>query len=147
MINTLTILLQRALTMEHQAYLQYLTHREQVRGPYSPAVMALLQDSAGDEAKHAEKLRSLLSDYLLVVPTSDVALISITVGGLQDVIAVNIESEKEAIALYRQIYQLILDIKNSESAMTYKWFSFEKTIREMLSEEEAHIVELERLVA
>jgi bacterioferritin (cytochrome b1) len=144
-MNELIQIINQALTMEHAAYLQYVTHAEQLKGCCSEPNIAQLREQAADELKHATELRRILSDFFGAVPTTDAAPVKSSTGELAEVLDLNIASEKEAITLYRQIYQIIQDLKVGSSDMVFCWFNFEEAIREILVDEEQHAAELIRL--
>ena len=140
-IQELIAMINKALTMEHAAAVQYLTHSELVFGPESGPIMEQLREQASDEQKHAENLRTLISDYLKGVPAYDEAQTK-TATDYDQIIIANIASENEAIVVYEQIYQKIQDIKVD---IGKNYFTLEHDIRHILMEEAGHITELERI--
>ena len=142
MIKELIALLNEALKMEHAAAVQYYTHAELVRGPIAEPIIRRLMDTADDERKHAEKLRSLLSDYLLTEPTMDFAPAR-KAADLADILKTNIETEREAVAIYRKIKDAVFEAKK-ELPDAYDVLMFD--VNEILREEEEHIAELVRLL-
>lgn len=139
-MNELIALLNKALGMEYAARVQYLTHAEQVRGPESEPIRDRLIEQAGDEADHSEKLRTLISDYLLAVPSmnQDVTKVAQT---FNEIISVNVSSENEAIQVYEQILTKLALLK--DQLIYFETFDFE--IRAILREEQEHITELQRI--
>lgn len=138
-MKELIVLLQKALTQEHQAYIQYLSHAVVLRGPTTPGVAAQLEDNAKDEAAHADILRDLLSNYLDVYPTMDVAEPTKAIV-LEKILVADLKSEKEAIATYKEIMKLLEENKDMED-----YYSFWTKIENILVEEEQHVRELEAL--
>ena len=135
-------LLNGALRLEHFAYIQYLSHAEQIGGLYSGPVIALLKDSAADEARHAEVLRGLIGDYFYGVPALDITPAK-EGGSTAEIILTNIDSEAEAIAEYKMIHAKILENKDGLSNIFEK---LEHAIRHILIEEQEHVAELNRLM-
>lgn len=140
-IQELIDMINRALTMEHAAAVQYLTHAELIFGPESGPIMEQLREQAADEQKHAENLRTLIADYLKGIPSYDQAQTK-QATDYDQIINVNIASEKEAIVLYQQIYDKIKEIKVD---LGHNYFTLEHDIRHILMEEAQHITELERI--
>jgi len=54
-------LLNKALSMEYQAIIQYRTHAELIVGEDYEPIKARLLETAADEEKHAERLRVRIS--------------------------------------------------------------------------------------
>jgi bacterioferritin (cytochrome b1) len=134
-------MLNKALSMEHMAAIQYYTHAEQINGPESDPLMARLQEQAGDEQEHAKKVRSLLSDYLKVVPSADFVPFK-PASSYTEVVNMNIASEKEAVDQYRLILEKINSMKE-ELGYTFETLRFD--IDEILREEQEHLIQLERI--
>lgn len=131
----------KALRMEVAAAIQYAAHAELITGPCSEPLMSRLQDSASDEMKHAEKLRGLIGDYLMGVPDMTMTPAK-PASDLKEILMTNIESEKEAIALYKKIHAYIL-ARKEEISDVYE--TLEHDIRHILMEEQEHVAELQRL--
>ena len=100
-------------------------------------------DNADDENKHAAKLRSLISDFLLAEPTMDFAPTR-KAAALSDILKTNIDTEREAVAIYRKIKDAVFAAKK-DIPDAYDTLMFD--INEILREEQEHISELVRLEA
>ena len=126
-------LLNRALAMEYQAAIQYRTHAELIAGQDYEPIAARLKEIAGDEDGHAEKLRvriSMLGGVPETVPTK------VTVADkIEPSLKINVNAEREAIAIYRQILPLCRGNEILEHA-----------IRHILMEEQEHTEELSQLL-
>jgi len=134
----LIVMLNKALEMEHQANIQYLAHAELVKGLYAEKVIERLQEIASDEAKHAEKLRNLIGNYLFGEPSMGIAPTH-RATEMTEILTVNTQSEKEAIDFYKQIYKKIVDNKDK---FPYAFNTLEHEIRHIILDEESHIAEL-----
>jgi bacterioferritin len=97
-------LLNRALSMEYQAIIQYRTHAELISGEDCEPVKERLLEIAGDEEKHAERLRARIC-ALGGVPETVPQKVGIS-DEIQPVLKMNLQAEKDAIAIYRQILPL-----------------------------------------
>jgi bacterioferritin (cytochrome b1) len=137
--NDLSKLLQKALELEHAAYLQYLSHSEIVTGETSPGISAQLKDNAEDESKHAGIIRNLLANYLGYYPSMKIAETHEATTTPQ-ILKTNIKDEKTAIEHYKKTLKFIEDNEDMDNYCTY-W----DAIRLILIEEEKHVVELEIL--
>ena len=140
-MSELVALLNQALEMEHAAAIQYYTHAEQINGPESGPLMEQLQEQAGDEQAHAVKVRTILSDYLKVIPTMGLAPTK-TAANYDEIISRNILSEQEAIDIYRKIFNKICEMQDE---LGYRFESLRFDIDEILREEQEHITQLERV--
>jgi bacterioferritin (cytochrome b1) len=136
-------LLNKALTMEYAANIQYVTHAEMVFGLYSEPVISQLENNADDETKHAAKVRSLLSDYLLAIPTM-VVFERLGAVKVEDILAINLKSEKAAVDIYKSI---LVKIEEAKIEIPYEYETLKYDVDEILREEQEHIVELERLIS
>ncbi len=126
-------LLNKALSMEYQAAIQYRTHAELIVGQDYEPIAARLKEIAGDEDKHAEKLRIRIS-MLGATPETVPAKVSIATQ-IPAVLKVNVAAEREAIAIYRQILPLCRGNEILEHA-----------IRHILMDEQEHTEELSQLL-
>lgn len=135
----LSNLLQKALELEHAAYLQYLAHAEVVTGETSPGIIAQLKDNAEDEAKHADTLRNLIGNYLGYFPSMSVAKTH-EATSVPQILTTNIKDENTTIVQYKKILQWLETNKDIENHNTF-W----EEIRLILIDEERHVVELEIL--
>ncbi|MBD3318931.1 hypothetical protein GF342_03395 [Candidatus Woesearchaeota archaeon] len=66
-------LLNKALELEHQAYVQYLSHAQLIDGINAEPIIARLKELAEDERKHQEQFRNLIGNYLDEVPSMGIA--------------------------------------------------------------------------
>lgn len=139
----LIALIQKALTMEHQAYIQYLSHAEIPTGLTSNSLINQLKDNASDELKHASTLRNLLGDFFGVTPTMDVAPTELASTD-STILSVNLQAEKDAVLIYQDILEKLDLEKNS---LPFAYFKVEREIRLILIEESEHISELKRLAS
>ncbi len=135
-------LLNDALALEHAARIQYLAHAELVRGLNAEKIIERLTEIAGDEAKHQEKFRTLIGDYLFDEPTMAVAKTH-QAEDIPEILEQNLRNEKEAIDLYKLIYKKIVDNKDS---FQYEFEMLEHEIRHIIVDEEEHVAELLRLL-
>ena len=128
--------LNQALAQEHACWIRYLTHAAVLTGPYAELVAGRLKEIAGDEAKHAEKLRDRIT-ALDGRPGMEVAREDlIAARDLEKILEVNIREEEKAIALYREILKAI---SHDDALLLYE------TIEEILQDEHEHLEELTRL--
>eukprot|EP00727_Mastigamoeba_balamuthi_P004566 m51a1_g14107 putative ferritin (142) ;mRNA; r:111024-111614 len=132
-------MLNRGLEMEYGSYIQYLTHAELFKGPHCEAFEARFRELAGDEAKHAQKFRTLLADYLDVVPSMDTRGIRRGKSS-SEILDAGIESEQDGIRLYREILD---ELALHKDIRGYGTFIHE--LRHILMDEEEHLVQLEHL--
>jgi bacterioferritin (cytochrome b1) len=136
-------LLNKALEMEHQANIQYLAHAELVDGINCEPIIERLKEIAGDEAKHAEKYRSLINDYLDGTPSMGMAKTT-TATTVEDILKANLRGEMEAVEYYGTIQKKIAD---NRASLPYSFLRLEHDVRHILMEEQEHISELRRLLA
>jgi len=141
----LLTLLNTALELEHAAAIQYFTHAQLLSGPGCEPLIARLEDSAKDEQAHAAKLRTLIGDYLLAVPSMGVAGTR-TAGGLLDILQTNLTSEREAIVQYQKILDWLHKALAENNANGLPYHTLEHDIRHLLMEEQEHVAELARLL-
>lgn len=127
--------LNKALAQEHACFIRYKTHAAVITGPYAKPIREQLDEIAEDEESHARDLCDRITG-LGGTPTMEVAtedLIPATT--LEEILRVNIEEEKKAIALYQEL----LDMIPREQRLLYE------TIEHILQDEQEHLEELERL--
>jgi bacterioferritin len=120
-------MLNRALGLELASVIQYRAHKEMVCGLSSSAISEMLEDIAEEEQEHADLLTErvfYLGAMPNVVPTK-VVLSENT----KSMITANVEAEKEAILLYKQIIRQCL----REGDDATRW-----TVEEILHDEEQH---------
>lgn len=140
-LQELADLLNKALTTEYQARVQYLTDLELIRGTDSIPLREKLAELADEEAGHASKLRSLLADYLMVTPVADMAKVTIA-SNIPAILTTNLKAEHDAIDLYHKAY---IKAKECQPDLPYSYEQFEHTIRHIIMDEEEHIIELQQL--
>jgi len=110
-------LLNKALSMEYQAIIQYRTHAELITGEDYEPIKARLEEIAGDEEKHAQRLRERIS-MLGGVPETVPQKVGIA-DEIQPVLKMNLQAERDAIAIYRQILPLCRDNTLLEHAIRH----------------------------
>nr|BAL54155.1 bacterioferritin [uncultured Acidobacteriota bacterium] len=127
--------LNKALAQEHACFIRYKTHAAVITGPYAKPIREQLDEIAEDEESHARDLRDRITG-LGGTPTMDVTAEDlIPAATLEEILRVNIEEEKKAIALYQEILEQI----PREQRLLYE------TIEHILQDEQEHLEELERL--
>ncbi len=127
--------LNKMLAQEHACAIRYATHAACVSGPYAEAVKARLKEISGDEVLHAEQLRdrivTLGGNPTMAVSEKDLKPAS----KLDEILAINIQEEKEAIAAYTKILETI----SVENVILHR------TIEDIIRDEQEHLEELENL--
>jgi len=131
-------MLNKALELEHAARIQYLAHAELIDGLYAEPVMARLREIASDEAKHQEKFRTLIGDYLGGEPSMGLSETHRAIE-TEKILEVNIQDEKNAIDYYKQIYEKVVDDKGK---LQYEFETLEHEIRHIIIDEQEHAAEL-----
>ncbi len=127
--------LNKALAQEHACFIRYKTHAAVITGPYVKPISEQLDEIAEDEERHARDLRDRITG-LGGTPTMEVTEADlIPAVTLEEILRVNIEEEKKAIALYQEI----LDMIPREQRLLYE------TIEHILQDEQEHLEELQRL--
>ena len=135
-------LLNECLKLEYAARIQYLTHSELIKGPNAEKIIERLQEIAGDELKHEEKLRNLICNYLEGIPNMNMAATH-HAENLPDVLKINLKDERDAVDFYKKIYQKIAENKND---FPYNYEMLEHELRHIIIDEESHITELALLL-
>jgi bacterioferritin (cytochrome b1) len=135
-------LLNQALELEHAARIQYLAHAELVRGLNAEKIIERLKEIASDEAKHEDKFRDLIGNYLDGEPSMALSAVH-RAQTLPQILEVNLKGEKEAIDFYRTIYKKIID---SKEALPYTFETLEHEVRHIILDEQEHIAELSVLL-
>ena len=126
-------LLNKALSMEYQAIIQYRTHAEMIAGQDYEPIVARLNEIASDEEKHAAKLRERIA---MLGGTPETVPAKVTLADeIPAVLKINLGAEREATAIYRQILPLC---KGNEI--------LEHAIRHILMEEQEHTEEISQLL-
>jgi bacterioferritin (cytochrome b1) len=139
----LTKMLNEALELEHAARIQYLSHRELIDGTQAEPLMARLKDNAEDEAKHEEKFRTLIGDYLGDTPSIGIAATH-PAETINQILQTNLNDERHAVDVYKGILAKILQFRDQ---LKYEYFQLEHEVRHIIMEEEEHIAELKILLA
>ncbi len=136
-------LLNRALEMEHQANIQYLSHAEVLDGENCEPIIGRLQEIAKDEKEHAAKLRTLIGDFLDGVPAITMAKAK-NASTREEILTVNIDGEKEAVDFYAKV---LAKINEQKQSLPYNFLKLEHDIRHIIMDEQEHISELRKLAA
>jgi bacterioferritin len=106
-----------------------------ITGPYAEAVETRLKEIAGDERAHADTLRDRIT-ALGGTPTMEVSKDDlIPAKTLKEILDVNINEEKKAIALYRSLLKMV----EHDEVILYE------AIEHIIEDEQEHLEELERL--
>ncbi len=128
--------LNRILEQEHACYIRYSTHAAVVAGPSSEAISSRLREIAGDEAKHAAKLR----DRIIALggkPSMNVSLEDLKTGyDLETILKINMREESDAIAAYTEILHMV----PRDNIILYR------TIEDLIEDEQDHLEELSNLL-
>lgn len=135
-------MLNKALELEHAARIQYLAHAELIRGLEAEKIIERLTEIAADEAKHEAKFRNLIGNYLKEEPSMGLAQTHKAREAVE-ILQVNRKNEKEAIDLYKQIYNKIMENKQG---LQYEFQTLEHELRHIILDEEEHVVELSILL-
>ncbi|TXT59982.1 MAG: Bacterioferritin (BFR) (Cytochrome B-557.5) [Promethearchaeota archaeon] len=130
--------LNEALTLEHQARIQYMTHAQHISGPNAEPIIERLEELAADEKDHEEKFRELIAAYLGGTPTMKMHEPH-PATTLDAILNTNLEDEKSAIDLYMEIYDMIMQMRDE---LKYSWFQCIHKIREIIADENEHVMEL-----
>lgn len=127
--------LNKMLAQEHACAIRYATHAACVTGPFAETVAARLKEISGDEVLHAEQLRdrivTLGGQPAMAVSEKDLRPAT----KLEEILAINIEEEKAAIAAYTKILETI----PAENVILHR------TIEDIIRDEQEHLEELENL--
>lgn len=135
-------MLNQALRLEHAARIQYLAHAEQVTGLNAEPIIDRLQELAGDEAKHEEKFRTLIANYLGGTPCMELAPTH-PAKDIKAILDTNLNDEKTALDFYRLIYKKIIENKDN---LPYEFETLEHEIRHVIIDEQEHVAELKTLI-
>ena len=123
------------LAQEHACAIRYATHAAVVAGPYSETVAARLKEISTDELLHAEQLRQRIL-ALGGTPTMEVSTADLKPAGtLEEILAINMEEEREAIRCYTEILERI----PPSNAILFQ------TIQTIIRDEQEHLEELDAL--
>jgi len=135
-------MLNQALKLEHAARIQYLAHAELVKGAGAEKIIERLKEIASDEKEHEETFRELIAGYLGGEPTMELAE-TFEAKDTKEILEVNLKGEKEAVDFYKQIYEKVIENKDS---FPYEFETLEHGIRHVIMDEQEHIVELSLLL-
>lgn len=135
-------LLNSALKLEQAARIQYLAHAEMIKGQNAEKLIERLKEIASDEEKHEGQFRNLIGNYLGAEPTMDIAETH-RAFKTEDILEINLKGEKEAIDLYKQIYQKISENKGE---FQYEFETLEHELRHVIVDEQEHVTELSILL-
>ena len=138
----LIVMLNQALEMEHAARIQYLAHAELIKGIDAEPIIARLKEIASDEAKHEDKFRDLIGNYLFGEPSMGIAKTH-KAQEKMEILKINLAGEKEAIDLYKTIYRKVIENKEK---LPYIFETLEHEIRHVIIGEQQHIAELSTLL-
>ncbi len=139
----LIAMLNKALDMEHQAHVQYLSHAELLEGLDSEPIEARLREIAADELKHQGMLRNVIGKILGEAPSMGIAPTHKATGTKQ-ILGVNLAGEREAAEFYIQIWT---KVKQEKANLPYAYATVKHEIKHILMDEEEHIAELKQLLA
>lgn len=89
-------MLNKALELEHMAFVQYLSHAELVAGKKAEPIIARLKELAEDEEEHQEDFREMIGAYLGGVPSMGIAK-TYEAKTVDEILEVNLKAEKEAV--------------------------------------------------
>ena len=127
--------LNRMLEQEHSCAIRYATHAACVAGPYAETVATRLNEISGDETLHAAALRARIvtlgGEPSMRVSEKDLRPAS----QLDEILKINIEEEKHAIASYTKILEQI----PADNVILHR------TIEDIIRDEQEHLEELENL--
>ena len=140
--NELIVMLNQALELEHAARIQYLAHAQLIKGIDAGPIIERLEEIASDEAKHEDKFRDLIGNYLDGEPSMGIAQTHKAKKTTQ-VLEVNLKDEKAAIDFYNTIYKKVIENKEK---LPYVFETLEHEIRHVIIEEEQHVTELSVLL-
>ena len=138
----LMTMLNTALQMEHQAYIQYLSHAELLEGLDSEPIEARIREIAGDEEKHQKMLRNVIGKILGGTPSMAIARTH-EAEATKDILEVNLAGEKEAVDFYIKIWT---KVKQEKANLPYAYATVKHEIKHIIMDEEEHIAELKQLL-
>jgi len=140
--NELSVMLNQALELEHAARIQYLAHAELIKGINAEPIIERLKEIASDEAKHEDKFRDLIGNYLNGEPSMGIAKTH-KAKKTTEILKINLTGEKEAIDFYKTIYKKVVEHKEK---LSYVYETLEHEVRHVIIEEQQHVVELSILL-
>jgi len=119
--------LNKDISDELAAIIQYMQHHYMAEGMESVAVIDLFKKASIDEMKHAEILSERVT-YLGGEPTTTLSKVK-KGGNLKKMIRDNLDSENEAIKQYKEHIKLCADLGDSVTRLM---------LEKILSDEEKH---------
>jgi len=135
-------MLNRALEMEHQAFVQYLSHAELVEGLNSEPIIAGLKEIANDEKGHQEKIKELVGSYLGGGPSMGIAKTE-SAKTIEQILKANLKGEIEAVDFYAKVME---KVKEDKKDLPYMFLKLEHEVRHIIMDEQEHIMELKTLL-
>jgi bacterioferritin len=120
-------MLNKALSMELQASIQYMMNHVMVYGIYSESIADVFKKTGIEEMKHAESISERI-DYVGGEPTTKPAPITLGKTAEQS-LNLAVKAEEDAIAAYRDI------VKAAEAEADY---TTRELIEDILAQEEDH---------
>ncbi|MDD5254449.1 MAG: ferritin-like domain-containing protein [Candidatus Omnitrophica bacterium] len=140
--DELITMLNKALTLEHAARIQYLAHAELIKGLGAEKIIERIKEIASDEEKHEGIFRNLIGSYLDGEPTMKLAETH-PAQETEKILKINLKNEKEAIDFYKEIYRKITENKDG---LRYEFETLEHEVRHVIIDEQEHVVELSLLL-
>lgn len=135
-------MMNQALKMEHQAFVQYLSHAELVNGNNAEAIISRLKEIAEDEKEHQDMFREMIGSYLGGVPSKEMKEAK-DAETTEEILKVNLEDEKEAVEFYEKILEKINEEKDN---LPYQFWMLEHEMRHVIIDEQEHTEELRTLL-
>ena len=135
-------MLNRALEMEHQAYIQYLAQAELVEGLMSEPIEARLREIAEDEERHQKMLRNIIGNFLGETPSMKM-MEAHPAKTIDQILKTNLKDEIDAVDVYTMILKQLAEEKDK---IAYQYFKIEHEIRHIIMDEQEHMAELKQLL-
>jgi bacterioferritin len=128
--------LNKDLSLEYSAAIQYLQHAAVIDGPGYTTFIEELLTHADEEFGHAKKIADHLN-FLGAIPTIDVGERKISSESVE-MLQQDLEGENTAISRYKERIAQARELKD---------FGSEKILLEILADEESHANDLETILA
>lgn len=128
--------LNKDLSDELAAILQYMQHHYMAEGIDSPTIVEMFKKIAIDEMKHAEMLAERIA-YLGAEPTMTLSRVK-KGGNLRKMVKDDLDSENETIKQYKDHISLCEDLKDPSTRLM---------LEKILSDEENHADSWETILA
>ncbi len=127
--------LNKALSMEIGAILQYLNHSYTVMGPYRSAVEDQLEKNARDEMEHMEYLAEKIVAYEGMPTTQPAAMY--TAKTVTEMLNQDLAAENKAIEHYEKVIKMAeeygdTDLRKTLEDITSKEYEHKETLEKML---------------